>query len=449
MPRRVSILIVIAATLSLGLLATLGADSVSWVLPAAVAALGTVVLAPRPVVAGATSAIAVVVLAVFDAGTAPGAVQWAGTAFAALLLLLALVRSRPWRLDRRALIPLALVTAYLLLCVSGAVLNGQGGGAAIVVRSLGGALAVGVVLAAGGALTRRVFARGVVYFGLVQSVLAAIGALGAPLAPFGFFLIRSVRTENRITGFGVREQVLSGHPIAFTVLTLAALLIVAGAWTLWSVRLRLAAGALLLLGVVLGGSRTAVAAGLAVVVATAAFGGAAWLRRRSRRVRVTAAAGASLLLLAVVGYAAVVLAGMIDSPSFSHRAGVVGAVPGLLGERSLPALLFGEGALGSLALFEAGRLGDEGWWVIDNQFVSSLIDGGLVGLALFLALLARTIVVGDLTARLLVVAAAAECFSIDLLLWSGLTACLVATCVLAERGGAGLDDHPPRTEAPQ
>jgi O-antigen ligase len=83
--------------------------------------------------------------------------------------------------------------------------------------------------------------------------------------------------------------------------------------------------------------------------------------------------------------------GVQETASYDQRIGSLQSVPALLSTDPIPALL-GRGGGAAEELYMKGTLqGTEELQVVDNQYVSILIEGGLLGLSLFIAMLWSTL----------------------------------------------------------
>lgn len=144
--------------------------------------------------------------------------------------------------------------------------------------------------------------------------------------------------------------------------------------------------ALLVVGCLFAGSRS----GLIVCALLLVFY-AGWMTSPGRR-----AAG---WVLTTVGVAWLWMTGffltdaitrLTESGSVYHRAELLDVIPRLFLQQSFPSVVFGNGWGASDDLFAAGLLQRTGFTVVDNQLVSVMVAGGLVGTLLFGLFLVKT-----------------------------------------------------------
>lgn len=209
-----------------------------------------------------------------------------------------------------------------------------------------------------------------------------------------------------------RAQGTLGHP-----LPLGYLLMVSLALCLSVLRLTPVAKSVVacvhLSGLAVAGSRYSFAASLVLLIVL-------WSPRTiARRALVTVCMAAALVvhLDSRQNFLAPMLESIQSSGSYTHRVGAAAA--------SLR-LLFGQGVVGTVAgnglgsnqrLYASGLLQADGFEAIDNQYVQTLAQAGLIGLLLLVAFLLRVTVKGPPILRPVLTAAAVNLAIFDVLMW--------------------------------
>ncbi len=267
---------------------------------------------------------------------------------------------------------------------------------------------------------QRAFRRGVVTLAAAEAAaaLTELLVLGRP----GFWDYPSAFGDgavllNPFLGDSVERMAGStGHPIVLAMLlAVAASVVVASPGDFGSRPMRAALLTLIGGGLVAAGTRSSVIACLLFVgycVATSPSNQRVW------RVMAT-------LLTAVVGavQGATVLvqqvSELVDSGSYTNRAGSIASAPDLLTERPTLEALFGSGWGSEGRLFDRGFFSQNGFEIVDNQFVSTLACSGLIGLVLFVAILLSGWRSGTRTSRAVLLVVVAMGFSFDFLGWGG------------------------------
>jgi hypothetical protein len=264
----------------------------------------------------------------------------------------------------------------------------------------------------------RVFARGFIGLAILQVLASVIDVFVRPVPFLGYWYYK--RSTNELLGSVIpRAQGLAGHPILLsTVLGVAILL----NWrNLAQLRrgLSVSVTVLLVFGFALSGTRSGLVA-LVVALGSLAIVNATSTGRRARNVVL-------LLVLALVGAAnqsiadgvARRVASLGQSGSFYHRAAALSGLPELLASWDLPTLLLGLGRGSEQSVFGAGFLQQDGLTIIDNQFVTTVVVGGLVGLGALSVLVVRTIVRSTATLRATMIFTVVMFNSFDILRWIG------------------------------
>ncbi len=244
-----------------------------------------------------------------------------------------------------------------------------------------------------------------------------------------------------------RSQGTLGHPLALGVLlVIAVALLVRNAAEL-SVRTRVLAAVPLVAGLVLSVSRNSIALAVLLTVVFVP-------RWRFGRRAVLVAVGIAAALVVAVLVAAPAVEALLASGSTTHRTGALEAVPGLLTRQAPLQVLLGNGWASSARMFGDGLLQNDGLQAVDNELVLLLSQGGLVAVALFVALtvLAARRAEPALLPVVLVIAVTALVF--DVLAWpsaAALTALALSSA--PSRRGRGRQGTargaPPRRREPR
>ena len=149
----------------------------------------------------------------------------------------------------------------------------------------------------------------------------------------------------------------------------------------------------------------------------------------------------ALVLLAAAGFfSSYVFQNFISGDSVSHRNGAFDAVPSLLGRQDVLNVIFGNGYYSARTLFDRGLLQEGRFYAVDNQFVLTLVEGGIVAVLILLVLLARALRVGG-PERLGLIAVVVFFLVFDLLAWpSGMA--LFGVLIGMSFANSGHDDRP-------
>lgn len=240
------------------------------------------------------------------------------------------------------------------------------------------------------------------------SLLEAVYAVGQVAGLLPRLWGNVVYYEHQLLAGFPRGEGTLGHP-----LMLALLLVIAIAITLSSKvsgAKRLFVLLTLFAGLFASGSR----AGLLVAVVLLLFSARGG---RVKRFTIGALLTATIVVaLTSNGFFSGALVGnFLTGASVGHRSGAVEAIPRLLSQPFVNVFL-GNGAGSIDSLFRRGLLQSGGFHAVDNQFVTTLAIGGLVGLAALAVLLLRILAIGRET-RIVTVAAVMFCLTFDLLVW--------------------------------
>jgi hypothetical protein len=383
-------------------------------LAAAVAVVVAVVLTPANRRRGAAVVLATVLLVVGATSTAPSSVRDAVVLGSIGVLALGLLTGgrRPIRggavivlvLTFLVLAQIVTVIAFPVATLQFARLAALGAFALLVVTGLNED-------------ERRIVLRALVAVALAEVVLGVVEvAVTHRPIPWGDRVASdgsvSALRNTLLPGSLLRVAGSLGHPIAYSMLLGVALVVVvvtAGARPRWRT---IAFAALLVLGILLSGSRTTIV-GLAI-----AAGFLVWTADRSGRiVRVLVVVIGSVIAgIVFAPDLAAAIDRLVGSGSYTNRAGAFEAIGPLLGRSPLEAL-FGSGFGTDRELYDRGFFPQNGFWVIDNQLVTTLGTEGLVGVLLVIAALVVAFLRADRTGRALLLVLATMLFSFDYFGW--------------------------------
>ncbi|MBT1542491.1 hypothetical protein KK103_12015 [Curtobacterium flaccumfaciens pv. flaccumfaciens] len=236
----------------------------------------------------------------------------------------------------------------------------------------------------------------------------------------------------------IRAQGTLGHPLPLAMLCVVGIAILLSRRHASGLAGTVLGVGVLCAGIVATGSRSA----LVVVALMLAFS----IGRRIWSVLTVAvlAGGLGALVLAAGGFfRSDTWINFATGDSLSHRNGALDAVPGLLTGQSVGSVLFGNGYFSASGLFARGLLQQGTFYAIDNQFVTSLVETGLVGVALLVALCVGLWLRAG-AYRMLVGGVVAFFFTFDILSWPSAAALFAATVVLVVRRN---DDNAPTQQS--
>ncbi|WP_155289002.1 O-antigen ligase family protein [Rhodococcoides fascians] len=226
----------------------------------------------------------------------------------------------------------------------------------------------------------------------------------------------------------VRTQGTMGHPILFATIAVIALLIVLLGQPVQKLGTRLILAGVLSLGLVLSGTRSAVlAAFIAIVVVKIVR------RKSSNRWRNTLALAAAGIAVYILDFGFRELAAkLVSSGSYSNRVQAISALPDIV---SLPLrwIFLGGGFGSEIELYNQGLLQQNGFRIVDNQVVTTLVTGGLAGLVILTVLLIRSFRSADQLHFALMSAFVVMMFSFDYLRWPAICVLFFACCSTSYR----------------
>lgn len=220
---------------------------------------------------------------------------------------------------------------------------------------------------------QRIISRSIVILAVLQSLYAVAEVLRITPRLWGNTV---VYPHQLVAGLNRAEGTL-GHPLMLALLLLFALALTLSRFATSRRALRLVTQAVLVAGLFATGSRSALIVGVAMLLFSLG-------RRPFQRIVLGTLSG----VLAVVALAASdffegsLVTSFISGASVTHRTGALDAVPGLLSTQSPLHVILGNGFYSAGSLFDAGLLQQGNFRAVDNQLVVSLVEGGLISLAL-------------------------------------------------------------------
>ena len=217
----------------------------------------------------------------------------------------------------------------------------------------------------------------------VWTVIIAISLIVAALLVIESFVIRNVLFATKPFGVNpfvsstIRAQATLGHPLV------ASFTCVIG--TFGALRSPMRLPLKLLFTVVLFAGTLATGSSTTVIATVIGFGGWFLIGRRAR----LSVFRLVVLAALIVGMAALSLSptAIIDDVSGNqsqHRLNSLMAIPSLLNDRGVSGAIFGSGFGSAEMLYQKGIFNDDGFFAIDNQFVSVLAATGILGFGFFL-----------------------------------------------------------------
>ncbi len=108
---------------------------------------------------------------------------------------------------------------------------------------------------------------------------------------------------------------------------------------------------------------------------------------------------------------------IVTTGSVFHRIGALESVTRLIDYRSTFSILFGDGSAATPRLYSEGLLQSDGLAAVDNQYVLTFAQNGLIGLAILIAMIAVAFRRASTTHRVLLLAIAITGMIFDLFTW--------------------------------
>ncbi|MBF4633029.1 hypothetical protein ITJ38_01280 [Agreia pratensis] len=253
----------------------------------------------------------------------------------------------------------------------------------ILISGLGAALIFAVMTSA----ERQWAVKGIIVIASLEAVYALLElAVGLP-AIWGRALTADGAIEsggyNQIVSGLVRSQGTLGNPLTLALLLLFAIGFVVRGHGPTKLGSRAIVVTLLMAGCFASGSRSALFIGFLLII----------FARQNRRWKTIFAGVASLAVIVLFAAAtgffqSAIVVRFVSGSSVTHRSGALDAVPGLLSLQNPLSVLLGNGYFSAYTLFGEGLLQEGHFYAVDNQLVMTLVEGGLVTLAVLIALCA-------------------------------------------------------------
>lgn len=235
------------------------------------------------------------------------------------------------------------------------------------------ALSLAYIASVASSEERSVIVRFLVWLAAAESFYAILEAAGIAPRLWGN---PGVYLSQIIPGL-TRAEGTFGQPLVLALFLLVALGVVFSKITPVRGGLKLMVVLVLFAGLAATGSRSAIIVG--VLFALFSTG-------RKAAARIAVGIFATLILLVTLSAAnffqGSLVVNFLAGDSVDHRSGALEAVPRLLGGQDVLNVLLGNGFYSAPALFKAGLLQEGTFYAIDNQLVSTLAEGGIVGVAL-------------------------------------------------------------------
>ncbi|MBT2515750.1 hypothetical protein [Arthrobacter sp. ISL-30] len=220
---------------------------------------------------------------------------------------------------------------------------------------------------------------------------------------------KSTWIRNELIASIPRAQGTFGHPLPFAfTLIVGALLILRT--KVFTGLVRFALFFLLAAGVFVSGSRNAII--LFVVLSALAF------ILPSLIVRLPMLGTLALMGLAVAfPFLVEKFEELVNSGSVGHRLGALDAVSNLLDFRDLGTVLIGDGSASTPRLFSEGLLQTDGFNAVDNQYVLTLAQNGVLGLIVLIIVIVVAFRLASATLRVMLLAVMITAMIFDLFTW--------------------------------
>lgn len=290
----------------------------------------------------------------------------------------------------------------------------------------------------------RVLGVGVVVLGLLEVALGLVEFVTGDPVPWGLRhrdVNAYVLVNTLLPGGLERVQGTLGHPIPYGVVLCVAFVVTITARRRVPGPVRVLVGSALVAGMLLSGSRSIV---LAAVLAVAVLIVSATEGRGVVRAA-AALLGVVVVVVVFVDELGVASDRFLSSGSYENRAGTLRSVPRLLG-RPFAEVLFGSGVGTVERLYDEGLFPQDGFWVLDNQLVTTLATQGVIGVALMIAVLVVALTTRDPLARALCAVFVGMLVTFDYVFWPSMTVLAAGATALAGRP-TGPDPHRPESLA--
>jgi len=286
--------------------------------------------------------------------------------------------------------------AILFAVVSFATLvSGDKGGSVRLLLILGATLPVFLLSTQIGSEGAHRITDVIVAIAVLQSVIAVVEPFAFPQHLFGPAQHDSdgnvVPLLNEFFGHGIqRSQGTLGHPLPLGLLMVLALALVLRMWLGREVT-RWAVVALLLGGLIFAGNRNSLLLAIALILF--------FPPKRMTPGRFVAAVILAGITFVLAIYSGVLSSSALDgfaaSGSYGHRIAAYQAFGQLLTKQHLFQIFIGNGSASLGRLFAGGLLQTDGFNVVDNQYLLTLAQGGLISLAALVFLCLRALTTAD------------------------------------------------------
>jgi hypothetical protein len=403
--------------------------------------LVSALLVPAAARRGAALATALALLVGTASSAAPEGVRTGAVYGAIGVIAVAAILAAGAPLTRRGVVIVGMTAvSFALALVTTAV--GYPDAVGLTVRV--GALAVGAVwcVLRASPADLRVLGAGAVVLGLLEVVLGVVEfATGSPV-PWGqrqrdvndYVLVNTL-----LPGGLERVQGTLGHPIPYGVVLCVAFVVTIASGRRAPLPGRVLVAVALACGMLLSGSRSVVLAAVlaGAVLLVSSSGGRGVVRGAA------ALLGVVVAVVVFVDELGVASDRFLASGSYENRAGTIGSVPRLLG-RPLLEVVFGSGVGTVERLYDEGVFPRDGFWVLDNQLVTTLATQGVLGVVLSTAVLIVALATRDPLARALCAVFVGMLVTFDYVFWPSMTVLASGAAALAGRPTALDPSRPER-----
>jgi hypothetical protein len=400
----------------------------------AVVALVAAVLVPRRSVLPVATSVLIALMIIFPVQYMQGygglsrAVLYAAPAVTAWAVIRS--RSRP-RYASRGLV--ALMASYLMVLTISTFLHEEIAQPALLWATIVPAFCLALLLGLSNSQQVRRIEQFTITIAIAES-LYALMETSLSLPPLWTQSTTSSLASQIIPGV-TRAQGTLAHPLPLALLCIAAVALLLSRRHEASRFATVAGVAVLTIGVVATGSRSA----LATIALMLAFS----VGRRVWTVLTVAVLSAAIVVagLGTFGFFhSGIWRSFISGDSVSHRNGALASVPRLFGGQAFDRLVLGNGYFSAPDLFRRGLLQRGAFYAVDNQLVTTLVEVGVIGVLLIIAICALAWVQGS-RYRMLVFAVVAFFFTFDLLSWPSAALIFTLATTLVATGGGHDDDR--------
>jgi hypothetical protein len=265
-------------------------------------------------------------------------------------------------------------------------------------------MAVGTSLSA---QARRSVERVIVVTGVVLAVVSILETF--VFNDLIWFELRQGQSAHAFIAGAVRAEATIGHPIVLGFVLLSSMLLILTTTRLSS--LMVLALSVLGLGIVATGSASVAAVGVLAVALSL------WTRW-SASSRSLAFVGGAIVLLLSGGVIWETISAELSEVNAGHRLASVSAVPQLLLNQPIPIAVFGNGWGSNETVFANGLIRQSLSTAIDNQWITTLAQSGLIGVLLLLGFVVVSVARTRRRSMPLVLSGVAMFFSFDIFLWA-------------------------------